>query len=302
MNLVYSLATRGRPQLLLETLPKTLHNAVLPNTRIIIQVDACDAPTLEVLKTHPLFAHDRIVVNVAPREDTVAAKWNRAISIPADLYVPGTDDDPISTPGWDAKFLDAARVFPDGIGAVYGHLQNASFPAPYGFTRGWVEKLGYIFPEHFPYWFCDHWTDDIARITGRVSFADVTTELKAGPTQEMREPAWWATWFDAAVLVRRKEAHGLINTLDEPDWRKQLLLNHHPLIEYRSRWINDSVRRQFGNWSGPAKDERYNRVRLKAASMVPYMLDGMEANKAKAYLDYLIPPTSVPLIGLPKVA
>lgn len=297
MNLVYSLATRGRQNLLKETLPRTLANASLPNTRIIIQADADDVP-------QPEFADKRVSINIAPREDTVAQKWNRAMTVPADLYVPGTDDDPIITPAWDAKFLDAARVFPDGIGAVYGHLQNASFPAPYGFTAKWVEKLGYIFPEHFPYWFCDHWTDDIARITGRISFADVTTDLKAGPTQEMREPAWWATWFDAAVLVRRKEAHSLINDPEfaSPDWLKQMLLSHHPLIEWRSRWINDSVRAQFKAWTGPSKDERYNRVRMKAASMVPYILDGMEAMKAKAYLEYLLPPTSVPVLGLPKVA
>lgn len=299
MKLVYSLVTRGRPQSLIDTLAVNLSNLALSETQVFIQVDADDAETISALNKHD-FKDPRVHVNIAPREDTVAGKANRAMKEPADLYVVGADDDPPITPAWDSKFLKAASLFPDGIGVVYGHMQNASFPAPYGFTAKWAEKLGYIQPEHFPYWFCDHWTDDIARIVGRISFADVTTRPIHGKTQEMREPGWWATWFDAAHLVRRAEAHRIIDAIDEPAWRKDILRAHHPLIEYRSRWINDNVRassRQLEQWSGlSTRDDRYQRVRKRAVDMVPHLLDGMEATLAAKYLEYLIPPTQV--VGL----
>ena len=306
MKLVYSLVTRGRPQSLIETLSRNLNCLSLPNTKIIIQADADDRATIDAVERVVLngqYRDPRVFLNVAPREDTIAGKTNRAMSEPADLYVVGADDDPPITPGWDAAFLEAAKRFPDGIGAVYGHLQNASFPSPYGFTAKLVEMLGYIQPAHFPYWFCDHWTDDVARIIGRISVADVRTDpSKSGKTQEMREPAWWATWFDAAYLMRRREAHSIINAreFDSPSWLKEILRTHHPIIEYRSRWINDNVRaqaRQLEQWSGLSnRDERYQRVRAKAGTMVTALLDGMDAKEADAFRTYLTPPTEV--VGL----
>lgn len=293
MKLVISLATRGRPEQLVETVTKTAANLVLPNTEYIIQVDEDDKPTIDLLSRVPL--DKRVKVNVGPREDTIAEKWNRAQEEEADVYMSAADDDPFTTHGFDGKILDAASLFPDGIGVVYGHLANASFPCAAGWTRKWVDQLGYIFPEYFPYWFVDHWTDDLARITGRISVADVRTDQsKVGKTQEMREPGWWASWFDAAHLIRRKEAFKIIDALDEPQWRKEMQKSTHPIVEYRSRWINDGVRRQneqLSNWSGlDNTDPRYVRLRDKAVAMIPELLDGMDPIEATKYrMQLLIP-------------
>lgn len=297
MNLVVSIATRGRPQQLIETLRRTIALIELDSTKVHVAVDADDRPTIDALANF-----DGVVVSVKDREDTVAEKWNRALSIPADCYVALGDDDPIATQGFDGKILKAAALFPDGIGMVYGHLANASFSGVVAPTRKLTDKMGgKIFPEYFPYWFCDHWTDDVAKIIGRIAFADVRTDQsKAGKTQEMREPAWWATWFDAAYRKRRAEAHAIINDpeFDAPAWEKQRLLTHHPLIEYRSRWINDHVRAQapqLEGWSGlKGVDARYQRVRDRAAAMLPELLEGMLADEAGRFLSMLTTPTHVP--------
>ena len=116
----------------------------------------------------------------------------------------------------------------------------------------------------------------------------------------MREPGWWATWFDAAYLRRREQAHAIIEALDEPPLTKERLLTHHPLIEYRSRWVNENVRanaRQYEAWSGlGTADARYQRVRQKAVDMIPELLAGMDEREAAHYRAALIPPTHV--IGL----
>ena len=218
--------------------------------------------------------------------------------MPADLYLAAADDDPYVTPGYDAKFLEAARLFPEGIGMVYGHLANASFTCAVSCTAKWAELTGYIFPEHFPYWFVDHWTDDVARITGRISVADVRTDQsRVGKTQEMREPGWWASWFDAAHLIRRKQAFAIIDKLDEPEWRKELQRNSAPLVEYRSRWINQGVRNrndEFTQWSGlDNHDERYLRLRDKAVGAIPSLLDGMPPEEQERYRKALLVPCIV---------
>jgi hypothetical protein len=302
-KLAISLATRGRPQQLIETLKRSVSNWTHPETMLMLQIDDDDLPTIEALKTCNIPA--RIVANVAPREDTIAAKWNRILALEpnADVYLVAADDDPYITPGYDTKLLEAASLFPDGIGMVYGRMANASFSGVVAPTRKFTQKLGHIFPELFPYWFVDHWTDDLARLIGRISFADVQTDQsRAGKTQEMREPAWWATFYDAAYLLRRKIARSIIDAPDftSPDWQKDILRNSYPLLEHRSRWINDNVRgaaRQLESWSGlHAKDERYQRVRAKAAAMVPALLEGMDPAEAFAYRNALTPPTEVPNI------
>jgi hypothetical protein len=304
MKLAISLATRGRPEKLIENVKKTVSNWTDPNTVMWIMADDDDLPT--IYACNEAFGRDGPVkLNIRPREDVLAAKWNRIVKLEpkADLYVVDADDTSFITSGYDSRLLDAAKRFPDGIGLVYGHMANASFTGIEAPTRGFVEKFGGIFPEYFPYWFCDHWVDDIARIIDRISFADVRTDQSnVGMTQEMREPAWWGTWFDAAYLFRRKQAHAIINSPDfkEPKWRKEILLTHHPIIEYRSKWINDNLRgnqQAFDRFIKGKPDERYLRVKDAAIAMLPQILEGVEPAIAAAYRNTLVPQKFVPALA-----
>ena len=78
--------------------------------------------------------------------------------------------------------------------------------------------------------------------------------------------------------MRRKQAHDIIRHPEfmALDWQKELLLTHHPLIEVRSRMINQNVRAQnaqLSQWAGNLKpDERYNRIKQRAVDMVPHLL------------------------------
>ncbi len=296
MKLCISLATRARPQQLIDTVTRSTANLVLPNTEFQIHVDDDDKATIAALGSARL--DERVKVTVGTREDTIAEKWNRSLNTPADLYLMAADDDPYITPEYDAKMLEAAKLFPDGIGMVYGHLANLSFTCAVSCTAKWAELTGYVFPEYFPYWFVDHWTDDVARITGRISVADVRTDQSnVGKTQEMREPGWWASWFDAAHMMRRKQAFAIIDKLDEPEWRKEMQRNTAPLVEYRSRWINQGVRNrndEFTKWSGlDTKDERYLRLRDKAVAMIPQILEDMPPTEQARYRSQLLIPCLV---------
>lgn len=283
MRLAISLATRGRPERVLDTIRRSVVNLRHPETILQVQVDEDDKPTIEALETFielPM-ATQRIDVNIKPREDTIAEKWNRVLSVPADVYLVAADDDPYVTEGYDSLICRAAERFPDGIGMVYGHLANLSFSGAVAPTARLCDLMGgVIFPPIFPYWFVDHWTDDLARIIGRISFANIRTDQsKPGVTQEMREPGWWATFYDAAYLYRRRQAHEIIDNAEFicSEWQRDILKSHHPLVEVRSRMINQSVRNESAKlsaWAGNLQvDERYNRVKQRAVAMVPRFLE-----------------------------
>ncbi len=305
MKLAQSLATRGRPQKLIENVKITVSHWTDPNTVLWIMADEDDRPTIEAARALSKQIPQNVRVSVELREDALAAKWNRIVKLEpnADLYVVDADDTSFVTPGYDSKLLDAAKRFPDGIGLVYGHMANASFTGIEAPTRKFVEKFGGIFPEYFPYWFCDHWVDDIAKLIDRISFAEVRTDQSnVGMTQEMREPGWWATWFDCAYLFRRRQAHAIVNDPDfkEPKWRKEILLTHHPMIEYKSKWINDSVRansEHLARYSQPKPDERYLRVKNKAIEMLPQLFVGMDPAIAAAYRNALVPQKFIPALA-----
>ena len=305
-QLIVSIATRGRPERLVETVRRNLKNAKSPHTIICVALDDDDKASQAALSK--LAAEidpegKQIVASVREREDTIAEKWNRAFKIPGDCYVAVGDDDPIATEGYDEKILEAASLFPDGIGMVYGHMANLSFSGVVAPTRRLCEKMGdKIFPEYFPYWFCDHWTDDLAKIIGRIVHADVRTDQsRPGKTQEMREPGWWATWFDAAYLMRRKQAFAIIDDpeLQTADWQKKQLKTLAGFVEMRSRWINDNVRQTSGQlegWYGRHDvDERYKRIKQRAVEMIPSLLNdyGMPANEVAMFSRILTPPTSI---------
>ena len=297
MRVVISLATRGRGQQLISTVQQNMKMCSRPDTTLVIQADQDDYETLARLTTAQL--DKRVVINVKPREDTIAEKWNRAMEIPADVYVVAADDDPYVQQDTDERILQAAQLFPEGIGMVYGHMANASFSGVVAPTAKLVELLGYIQPAYFPYWFCDHWTDDIARMINRISYADIRTDQRmAGQTQEMREPLWWSTWFDANYQVRRLEALKVIDQLDEPEWRKQMARNSVRWVEFRSRWINDNVRLGMKSHYADTKDERYQRVKQKAIETVPKLLATMDPQEA-AYFSAALDPSPT-LISIPK--
>jgi hypothetical protein len=300
MKLVISMATRGRPDMLCNTIRRSVKNWTNPDTVMQVQLDHDDPVSRDYL-THQKI-HERVLINVQQREDTIAAKWNRALLLPADVYSVAGDDDPYITPGYDNKILEAAKRFPDGIGMVYGHMANLSFTGSLSMTRKMADKLGYLQPEYFPYWFCDHWTDDVVRMIGRVSVADIRTDQSKAPdTMERREIAWWSTFFDACFLKRRREARAIIDSDDfagEP-WHKELLRTHHPLIEERSRTLNAFVRAQTPNAFLSLKEDRYVRIKQKALDMLPGLFNDPEMSDIEraTFKSVLTPPTTIPSLA-----
>lgn len=285
MKLAINLATRGRPALLKDTLERTLANMRQESTRLLVSIDDDDVTTLTRFRELP--NDDRVRYSILPREDSLGAKYNRILGTPADVYLAMVDYAPHITPDFDTKILDAAASFPDGIGVVYNRLANLSFPEINAVTTKLAQKMGFFYPPHFPYWFIDHWLDDIARMIDRIAYANVKIDTTKRPgTMDRREPAFWATFFDATSAIRRKTAFDIIGSKDfqEPAWRKKLLLRNAPLIDQRSIMVNNNVRGIAAEWGKAAPpeavDDRYKRVKAAAITMLKKTLPTLEADEA----------------------
>lgn len=280
MSLSILLTARSRPELLRWTVETTVPNIQEPDTRLVIAADDDDTTETIIAAQKLSQKYECVERSILPREETLGAKVNRVLTIaPADVYLHMVDYRPHLTPGFDTKIIEAANLFPDGIGVVYSHMANLSFPEINAVTAGLVKHMGYFYPPYFPYWFVDHWLDDIARLIGRIAVADVQTDGSRRPgTMDRRDVAWWATFYDAAVIHRRKMAHAIINSdeFQEPEWRKRLLLSHHPLIEERSKMINDSARTTRWHLPPENPDDRYRRAKSAAQAALREWLPDLE--------------------------
>lgn len=228
----------------------------------MIHADADDESMVGFVPPHG------VILDVAPRPDSVGAKWNRMLSFEASVYLAMVDYRAQSTAGFDLEMLEAASVFEDGIGFIYQHMANLSFPVFQGMTKRMADLMGGFYTEHFPYWFVDHWIDDIAKMTGRFIYVPGLTETTERPsgTQEMREPALWATLYDVLYTEREEIARRILEASNEPAWRKDMLRRNWQLVHQRSMTLNEIVRSyQATLFDFP---ERYTRLRDKATRIL----------------------------------
>ena len=205
MKLVINCVTRGRPSILSK--PSTIRCGTSWSLKpALVSIDDDDIDTRRQSKFSPAiiasFLSSALVKTRWAKSGTVRC-FTRPMCI-----CPLGDYTHIVTPAFDRKILEAASLFPDNIGVVYSHMGNAFFPSIWCVTHGLAQKMGWMCPPYFPYWFVDHWVDDIARLIGRVSFGDFQIGLREKPgTQEFRELAFWCTLYDVLRLsVGRRHA------------------------------------------------------------------------------------------------
>jgi hypothetical protein len=278
LKLTINLISRGRPELLLRTVRRTAENIILPSTTHMVSLDN-DDPTVTPELVDALNAvAGNILVSVRAREDSRGEKYDRALrEAPADIYLPTCDYSALVTRGFDQLIVQAAQEFPDGYGMVYTEMANMSFPAYQAITAKLVKRMGYIYPSYFPFWFIDHWADDLAQMIDRIAYAPIACAPEPvnngqHKTIGMRDLEFWTWLFDAARLHRRQQALDIINAPDfiETDWRRNLLIRNFSRVEWRSYAINQHVRnevRQIEAARGGVEsepDERYMRIKTKA--------------------------------------
>jgi hypothetical protein len=271
------IASRDRPGELYHTVEQAMGMATADSTLAAIALDLDDASAL-ILPDLP-----RTIISQGDRETSLGAKYNRSMACPspADLFVLGVDDAYPSNPGWDQQLADAAAKFTDGVGVVFFGDRKGPFDLPDGIavTRKWIEQVGFFCPPYFPFWWHDTWIDELAKLTGRYVWADVTwekhgkSEVGGHKTTRMREVSWWARFFDATRQMRVDTAIRMINVSDDPPWLKTQLKQDMQgkcnILWYRNGLVRDrghEFERNYG--AETALDPGYDQIRAEAEKML----------------------------------
>ncbi|MBI2949769.1 MAG: glycosyltransferase [Verrucomicrobia bacterium] len=203
--------TRARPEMLKVCTESLLHRAAHPELLAIYVYRDSDDPG-EPPKLDP-----RCRVFTGPRNPFLGAAYNALFREARrdGIYLALADDFVMTSDTWDDVVRRTMGVHPDGI--LLGYLTDSD---PYHvaaqvcypvLTRRWIETLGYVFAEAFPFWFTDTWLDEIALMLGRKAPVHVEwrPQGQRGKTTRMRDLAFWAWVFEAARPERIEDARKL---------------------------------------------------------------------------------------------
>ena len=287
MRLTINVVTRNRCHLLKQAVDSILKTKKLPTTKVMISADDDDPDTIEIARQ---LAPD-VVLSVKPREDTLCEKMNRCLTAaPGDVYLFASDYGLFQNHGFDEHICDSAALFPDGIGVVNGPLANLSFSGVQCVTAKFAEFNGGVWPGYFPYWFGDHWIDDVARMIGRLVYAPAivdTHKLRPGYTHRLRDVDFWATFFDATYILRHRIAEKMFDAMDDPQWRKDAQRRTFELTRQRSQILNTMVRNgkdhiHQSRGSGDKDDPHYDRAKARAEKLLLAIYDELVVKEGKA--------------------
>jgi hypothetical protein len=200
-------ASRGAPQKLqtvlrvMQELSSGLHKIVY-----IVGVDNDDVATC-VYTQQSFGGENDVIISMADPPVYVGCVWNRCAKVEdADVYVVTGDDQICITQNWDMSvaFIVQKEICASGLFVPSPNLAMQPI-----FRRSWLEAVGYVFCEYFPYWFNDTWWQELYEFsTGQCMkiFREFAFGGKIGKTRGMRELDYWWGAFNAMRTLRIAEA------------------------------------------------------------------------------------------------
>lgn len=251
------IASRGNPQMLYETVKKNLETSALANTKIIVCLDDDDETKPEADGLLAGLKSDKVIGVSNPREDSIGAAYNRALQIPADYYIDGADDVVITTQAWDARILAEDAHFQDGIGAIgFGkHPIPYAMPCLIAASRKLIDHMGYFLQPYTPFWWMDTWLWEISCMVGRLKMIEIDImHSRFGSTRGMREVSWWAKFFRATRIERKRIA---VSVLMSDDFKPSTVNR-----EERLRMM-DATCGELENFGACLLDEEYVRTNIE---------------------------------------
>ena len=139
--------------------------------------------------------------------------------------------------------------------------------------------MGGIYPEYFPYWFVDHWFQEIGKRVGREVFARVWVDCsKKQPTIGLRDQYFWGQVFGLLTPERETMAEHIMDDMKITSHGRDILRRNWPLLDQWSWLINETLEKDTPQGSG---DPGYQRLVDKVLAIVnPRQKAQEEANKA----------------------
>ncbi|MCR9254770.1 MAG: hypothetical protein NXI16_01600 [Alphaproteobacteria bacterium] len=211
--------TRGRPSGIRHLVRSIAETVRMPqHLDLWLYIDADDKVTLEAVEDGRFDEFGvSIIAEVGPRLPTLGAMYNRlweraAVETGAGLAVIFVDDVWFSSKGWDDYLRLSYAGFPDRM--LLTHLPDPAHRDEdvilFCVSAEWIETVGYVMSEWFPFWFTDMWNDQIAQMVQRKRVAEVTLDSDGkGKTYRLWDLDFWWRFFSATAGEREAAAERL---------------------------------------------------------------------------------------------
>lgn len=204
MKIAILIPSRNRP-CLLSSVITALHEMESGNNEVtyLVGYDADDELTPAAVKDIKYCEY----LEMPGEAITIGCIWNwLAHDISADIYSCMIDDAFPISPHWDKEMVAMAKSYDAFSWYEVSAPQNCGYPT---YTKVWLDKVGYIVPEHFPFWFMDTWFQEMTCfITCKPVPVSQRMALysKQEETQSFRDLSFWWGFFNATRTIRLSEA------------------------------------------------------------------------------------------------
>ena len=222
--------SRNRPRLISAAIT-ALHEMESGENEVFyyVGVDADEPQPIEYEKIIKEFKRGNLT-NVD--NSTIGGIWNylaqydKFVKNDCDIYSCMIDDAFPVSPHWDKEMVRVAKEYEAFSWYEVSAPHNVGYPTC---TKAWLDKVGYIVPEHFPYWFCDTWFAEMVNfVTGKP--VPVSTHMalfsKQEETQNLRDLDFWWGFFCATRGIRLREAYAIVGG----EW-EDFLASRKPFID-----------------------------------------------------------------------
>ena len=214
MRISILIPSRNRPRMLSAVIT-ALHEMESGQNEVFYRVgcdkddkETWDAVPCKEAKGHAFWIPDEVF--------TIGGIWNHlARQYDADIYSCLIDDAFPISPHWDVEMVNLAAKFPAFTWFEVSAPQNPGYPTC---TKGWLDSVGTIVPEHFPFWFSDSWFGEMVNFVRNepvLASQRMALYSKQEATQNLRELSFWWGFYNATREIRLKQAHAIAN----PDMR-----------------------------------------------------------------------------------
>ena len=214
MKIAVLIPSRNRPLMLSAAITTLREMESVENEveyRIGYDIDDKVTESLMFLSLHNSSWSFNNVVWLPSQERTIGAIWNKLAFISgsqsADIYSCMIDDAFTITPHWDKVMVEMAKRYDAFSWFEVSAPTNIGYPTC---TKSWLDKVGYIVPEHFPFWFMDSWFGELVQFVTNNAIP-MTQQLalfsKQEATQNLRDLNFWWAFFNKTRVIRIKEAH-----------------------------------------------------------------------------------------------
>lgn len=184
----------------------------------ILGIDVDDPQTIGMgkLMMLPSLKGGQVTMHVFERTTLGKMVNQLALDVPADVYCTIPDDVLVLTKDWDQKVAEAVEAKPDG---VFWWKTDEKRPATYAvITEKWRAAAGYLFTEHFPFWWDDIWLLKVWTLASEAPWmhVDAWLEDRPGNTQNMRDLRFWGEFYMSQKGARVADADRIRKALGWP--------------------------------------------------------------------------------------